>query len=105
IESLHADPAHALAAELRYCARDRATEPFVARLEKLCAALPRVRLNVYGAQQGALLEPGSLAASLHDASAAEVWFCGPRGLADALPGALARLGSRPRVHQEAVEMR
>lgn len=105
LESLQSDPARAPVAELHYCTRDRATDPFVARLETLCAALPGVRLYVYGARQGALLEPGSLAASLRDAGAAEVWFCGPRGLADALRGALERLGSRLRFHQEAFEMR
>ncbi len=105
LESLQADPARAPEAELHYCTRDRAADPFVARLEKLCATLPGVGLTVHGARQGDLLDADTLATSLRSAGSAEVWFCGPRGLADALRGAFAGIGTRLRFHQEAFEMR
>ena len=55
LESLQANPGNAPAADLHYCTRDRAADPFVARLESLCASLPGVRLQVHGAQQGEVL--------------------------------------------------
>jgi predicted ferric reductase len=61
----------------------------------------RVSLHVHGAQQGERLG----AAALGDTRQAEIWFCGPGGLADSLRGELASLGRRPRFHQEAFEMR
>jgi predicted ferric reductase len=39
-------------ASLHYCTRDRAADPFVARLENLCAGLPGVSLHVHGAPAG-----------------------------------------------------
>lgn len=101
LESLQADPARAPAADLHYCTRDRERDPFVQRLETLCSTLPGVHLHVHGARQGNALQ----ASALGDAKDAEVWFCGPTGLADALRAGLARLGRRPRFHQEAFEMR
>lgn len=101
LEALQATPAEAPAADLHYCTRDRAGDGFVARLEALCAALPGVRLHVHAAAEGARLSAATLAAERH----AEIWFCGPAGLAASLRQGLRALGWTPRFHQEAFEMR
>ncbi|MBP6708964.1 MAG: ferric reductase, partial [Candidatus Accumulibacter sp.] len=105
LESLQSAPAQAPEADLHYCTRDQARDAFVPRLERLCATLPRIRLHVHGARQGASLTAESLSRSLGSEKQAEVWFCGPSGLADALRNGLDRLGRRLRFHQEAFEMR
>ncbi len=101
LESLQAAPEQAPAAELHYCTRDRDTDAFVPRLEALCAALPGIRLHIHGARQGANLTAEALGEAKH----AEIWFCGPSGLADALRRGLRTMGWQPRFHQEAFEMR
>lgn len=101
LESLQARPEQAPAADLHYCTRDRATDAFVPRLETLCVALPGIRLHVHDARQGATLK----AATLDGAKHAEIWFCGPRGLAESLRHGLRAMGWHPRFHQEAFEMR
>jgi len=67
----------------------------------LCASLPRVHLHVHGARQGAELDVASLGA----AKGSEIWFCGPAGLGEALRKGLRSMGTMPRFHQEAFEMR
>lgn len=104
LESLQADPDKAPVAELHYCTRDQVTDAFVPRLESLCAQLPRIRLHIHGGRQGAALQ----AAALGEAKGAEIWFCGPSGLAEALRNglrAMGGMGRQPRFHQEAFEMR
>jgi predicted ferric reductase len=101
LESLQADPGSAPAADLHYCTRDQETDAFVPRLQALCATLPGIRLHVHGARQGGALK----VASLGDVRNAEVWFCGPGGLADVLRKGLRSADGRPRFHQEAFEMR
>jgi len=101
LESLQGSPDQVPAADLHYCTRDRDTDAFVPRLEKLCANLPGIALHIHGARQGALLKAEALGAPRH----AEIWFCGPSGLADALRQGIHAMGWRPRFHQEAFEMR
>jgi predicted ferric reductase len=105
LESLQADPDKAPVAELHYCTRDQAGDAFVPRLEILCARLPGIRLHIHGARQGAALTAESLHNSLGSTRPAEIWFCGPSGLADALRKGFDKIGGRPRFHQEAFEMR
>ncbi|QAU35075.1 ferric reductase-like transmembrane domain-containing protein [Janthinobacterium sp. 17J80-10] len=106
LESLQADPASAPAADLHYCTRDRESDPFVARLASLCATLPGMRLHVHGQRQGEVLTAETLASRQDPKSRAEVWFCGPQGLADTLMSKLQRAWpGRLRLHQEAFEMR
>ncbi|HNQ76854.1 MAG TPA: ferric reductase-like transmembrane domain-containing protein, partial [Pseudothauera hydrothermalis] len=45
--ALRADPVSAPEADLHYCTRQRTGDPFVARLQALCADLPGVRLHVH----------------------------------------------------------
>ncbi|MCC6610385.1 MAG: ferric reductase-like transmembrane domain-containing protein [Burkholderiales bacterium] len=106
LESLQARPAAAPSADLHYCTRDRAGDPFVARLESLCASLPGVRLHVHGARQGELLDAREMMSAQERGRRAEIWFCGPRGLAEKLKHELRNtLPGRFSFHQEAFEMR
>ncbi|WP_051295180.1 ferric reductase-like transmembrane domain-containing protein [Azonexus hydrophilus] len=94
------------AADLHYCTRDRERDPFVAELQALCTGLPSVRLHVHGAAQGEVLDAHRLLADAGPGEAAEVWFCGPGGLADALRRGIAGIGrQRLSFHQEAFVMR
>lgn len=105
LESLQHDPANAPAADLHYCTRDRETDAFVGRLQALCATLPGIRLHVHGDRQGERLSVDTLLAA-QDGRRADVWFCGPRGLADSLRDGLRRAWKGGlRFHQEAFEMR
>ncbi len=106
LESLQAHPEQAPQVDLHYCTRDRSADPFVERLHTLCAALPGVRLLVHGAQQGERLDAAALDLANASARKAEVWFCGPQGLADAFRQGLAMTWKgKLRFHQEAFEMR
>lgn len=95
-----------VSADLHYCTRDRTNDPFVARLETSCAALPGIRLHVHGAQQGETLSAADVAAAQGGSRRSEIWFCGPQGLAEKLKHELGRIGQgRFSFHQEAFEMR
>ena len=106
LESLQAYPANAPKAELHYCTRNRDDDPFVERLQSLCVALPAIRLQVHSAQHGELLTADALRLAEGSVKKAEVWFCGPSGLASALKkGIRESWGGNFRFHQEAFEMR
>ncbi|MDR1994522.1 ferric reductase-like transmembrane domain-containing protein [Azonexus sp.] len=105
LESLQAAPEQAPVAELHYCTRDRDGDPFVARLERLCAGLPSICLQVHGERQGQRLDADGMMQSIQTARRSEVWFCGPNGLAAALRAGLRRWRQPVRFHQEAFEMR
>ena len=95
-----------VSADLHYCTRDRANDPFVARLEASCAALPGIHLHIHGAQQGETLSAADVAAAQAGSRRSEIWFCGPQGLADKLKQELGRIWQgRFSFHQEAFEMR
>lgn len=104
LEVLRANPEFAPTADFYYCTRDRESDPFVAKLEALCAPLNEVRLQVHGAHQGEVLNAEKLATE--NAKPAEVWFCGPLGLGNAIKAGLqaASPGSFT-FHQEAFAMR
>ncbi|MQM33586.1 ferric reductase-like transmembrane domain-containing protein [Accumulibacter sp.] len=106
LEALQGRAADVPTADLHYCTRDRDGDPFVARLEALADRLPSIRLHVHDARQGQQLGADELAARHDRARPAEVWFCGPQGLADSLRDRLHELWqSRLRFHQEAFVMR
>lgn len=105
LDSLQQTPSQ-VSADLHYCTRDRANDPFVARLEASCAAVPGIRLHIHGAQQGETLSAADVAATQTGSRRSEIWFCGPQGLAEKLKHELGRIGQgRFRFHQEAFEMR
>jgi predicted ferric reductase len=106
LESLQGEASGVHRADLHYCTRDRDTDPFVSRLQALCAPLPGITLHVHSAQHGEKLTVPALGLTDDRRTQAEVWFCGPRGLADALrKGMKESWNGRLRFHQEAFEMR
>lgn len=106
LESLQDNPGQAPAADLHYCTRDRDADPFIARLESLCASLPSVHLQVHGSRQGEVLTAAGMLAAKDRSRHTEVWFCGPQGLAEKLrKGLHATWPGNLRFHQEAFEMR
>ncbi|MDP2829215.1 MAG: hypothetical protein Q8O37_11490 [Sulfuricellaceae bacterium] len=106
LESLQANAGQSPAADLHYCTRDSNADPFIARLESLCAPLPGIRLHVHGSRQGEVLNAASTATANDGSRLAEIWFCGPQGLAENIKAGLhaARRG-KFHFHQEAFEMR
>lgn len=104
LEALQDKPAAGISADLHYSVRDAGTDPFVERLQTLCAALPDIRLHVHDEHSGPLTAD-TLAEQQQDWKRSEVWFCGPHGFADALREGLQAFSGRIRFHQEAFEMR
>lgn len=106
LESLQASPEKTREADLHYCTRNRETDPFVTRLQTLCAALPGIRLHIHSTQHGEVLTAEALKLADGRKKKADVWFCGPSGLAEALKkGLKASWRGSLRFHQEAFEMR
>ncbi len=104
LESLQAGPEAAPDADLHYCTRKSDGDPFIPRLEALCAGLPSVRLHVHASDRGQALTAATLAGQLRGRRP-EIWFCGPRGFGEALNTGLRERGLHPAFHQEAFEMR
>ncbi len=93
-------------ADLHYCTRDRTHDPYMSRIETLCKNLPGICLQVHGSRQGEVLKSATLVAGMESSGLAEVWFCGPQGLADSLHNGLRNQGhSRFMFHQEAFALR
>ncbi|HRP25974.1 MAG TPA: ferric reductase-like transmembrane domain-containing protein [Thauera sp.] len=106
LEALQTTPDQAPEADLYYCVRDRDSDPFVARLEALCAPLPSLRLQVISSARNERLSAAALGNRTRAGAVTEVWFCGPQGLADSLRKGLGKMAAaRFRFHQEAFEMR
>jgi len=101
LESLQTQATSTPQADLHYYTRKHSDDPFVPRLQALCAGLPTVSLYVHDSSQGAALNTQGLAATANS----EIWFCGPAGLGQAIRTGLKQLGLAPRFHQEAFEMR
>jgi len=106
LEALQATPEQAPDVDFYYSVRHRESDPFVSRIQTLCATLPTVRLHVMSSARN----EGLTAATLRDrhggGKTPEIWFCGPQGLADKLRQGLRALGmGGVRFHQEAFEMR
>jgi predicted ferric reductase len=106
LEALQSSPGQMPAVDLHYCTRDRGNDPYVSRLESLCQSLPGIRMQVHGSRQGEVLNSTTLLAGLAPASMAEVWFCGPQGLAASLQQGVSVAGRRRLAfHQEAFALR
>lgn len=108
LESLQSHPESAPRAQLHYCVRDAAHDPFIARLRTLCAPLPGITLHVHDASAGQRLDAEILRreSGVQAGEAMDVWFCGPAGLARQLESGLQSLGLKDvPVHREAFEMR
>lgn len=106
LESLQTRPAGVRDVDFHYCTRNREADPFVDRLQVLSESLPGVRLHIHSAKHGDVLTARKLELDSDGRKKAELWFCGPRGLADALKkGLKASWSGSLRFHQEAFEMR
>lgn len=106
LESLQATPDKAPDVDFYYSVRQRESDPFVSRLETLCATLPSVRLHVMCSERNERLDAATLRERGRAGKTAEIWFCGPQGLADTLREGLRSAGmGGTRFHQEAFEMR
>lgn len=105
LESLQDGHPDAICADLHYCMRDREADPFVPRLQELVDALPEVRLQLHDRESGQLTAE-ALAPGLGGTKSAEIWFCGPIGLAKTLRNGLHQVWpGRLRFHQEAFQIR
>ena len=106
LEALQDRPDDVPTADLHYCTRDREGDPFVGQLQTLCERLPSIRLQLHGARQGEVLSAETVATGKDPGHPAEVWFCGPQGLAETLYGGLHKIWQGGlRFHQEAFVMR
>ncbi len=106
LEALQSTPARAPDVDFYYSVREHETDPFVARLEALCASLPAVRLHVISGARNERLTAATLRERSRAGTALEIWFCGPGGLARSLREGLRATGmGGVRFHQEAFEMR
>ncbi|MGB6240917.1 MAG: ferric reductase-like transmembrane domain-containing protein [Castellaniella sp.] len=108
LESLQTRPEASPHAQLHYCVRDAARDPFIDRLRELCAPLPNITLHVHDASAGQRLDADTLqrASQGQAGEAMDIWFCGPAGLARQLESGLQSLGLKNvTVHREAFEMR
>lgn len=109
LDALQSAPEEAPVADLYYCVRDRDADPFVDRIERLCARLPSLRLHVISSAHREVLNATALGERMRkraDGAVTDIWFCGPQGLADSLRRGLRECGkARFRFHQEAFEMR
>ncbi len=105
LESLQAHPERAHA-DLHYWTRNPKGDPFIARLERLCAPFPGMQLHTHDSEPGEVLRAIQTMMAKAGRRPIEFWFCGPRGLAERLKQELTSGGlGRLRFHQEAFEMR
>ncbi|MFT6914674.1 MAG: putative ferric reductase [Motiliproteus sp.] len=106
LEALQEQPDQSPVAQLHYATRDRATDPFVARLQQSCSRLAGIQLHIYDSLQGEKLTSEQLITQHSKKGALEVWFCGPTGWAKTLEKELReRLEGSLAFHKEAFELR
>ncbi|MFV0371619.1 MAG: ferric reductase-like transmembrane domain-containing protein [Azonexus sp.] len=104
LEALQDDKGNVPGVDFHYCVQDRASDAIIQRLQVLCAALPQIRLHLHGSAQGERLRAAQL--DWPAGMPAEIWMCGPSGLATALQQGLRQMGRRDwSWHQEAFAMR
>ncbi|AEP31052.1 ferric reductase-like transmembrane domain-containing protein [Brumicola nitratireducens] len=87
---------------LHYCTQTVQGDPNVLRLKNLAENLPQITLIVYDNRKGQRLNAEQL--QIHSKKA-DIWFCGPQGLAGALRKALKNHQASVRFHQERFEFR
>jgi predicted ferric reductase len=78
----------------------------VERLQALCRDFPGIRLQIHDSSKGESLSAETLSANELLGARAEVWFCGPAGLGQALERGLRAAPLRlSRFHKEAFQFR
>lgn len=104
LESLQAHPEQAPQATLYYCVKNTQEDQFSAQLQRLCAALPTITLQLhYSDQHGHLTADKVLQGQSADT---HIWFCGPQKFAQALQQGMQAQGSPAgNFHKEYFQMR
>lgn len=87
---------------LHYCTAVAETDPTVQRLQQLTTQLPEVSLQIHDSKQGQRLTAEGLSIRQRQV---DLWFCGPKGLAEALRSGLKKQGLSLRFHQEVFDFR
>lgn len=104
LEALQAHPQQAPQAILYYCVKNAQEGVFAEQLQRLCAALPNITLQLhYSDQQGHLTAYKVLQGRSRNT---HMWFCGPQKFAQALQQGMQAQGSPARnFHKEYFQMR
>ncbi|WP_164549037.1 ferredoxin reductase family protein [Amphritea opalescens] len=84
LEALQNQPENSLEAEMHYSTHDRATDPFIERLQEACNHLNGIKLQIHDSSQGRKLTAEQLLTLHPKEKAMEVWFCGPSSWGNAL---------------------
>ncbi|MGC8121045.1 ferredoxin reductase family protein [Marinobacter sp. VGCF2001] len=93
-------------ADLHYCTGNASRDPVIGRLQTLCQKFPGIRLHLHDSSKGQSLSVENLSASEPADARAEVWFCGPVGLGQALERGLKVAPLRlAGFHREAFQFR
>jgi len=93
-------------ADLHYCTRNAGQDPMVDRLRALCDGFPGIHLEIHDSSNGQGLSAETLSTNGRSAAGAEVWFCGPAGLGEAIRNGLRAAPFRlTRFHKEAFQFR
>jgi predicted ferric reductase len=106
LDALQHQPGPVPAAHIHYSTHNRATDPFVSRLQETCAGLGEIQLHIHDSQQGEKLTAAQLLAGHTNKGAMEVWFCGPAAWAKTLEKELReKLTGRLYFRREAFDLR
>lgn len=104
LDGFNAHSANMPRAALHYIVADASRDPLVQRVRALCARLDGVTLTVHDSARQGRPTTDALLANLPAHGRAEIWYCGPEPLAEALERA-ARKRGQCRMHRELFAMR
>ncbi|WP_227712441.1 ferredoxin reductase family protein [Marinobacter zhanjiangensis] len=106
LEAIDTTTVTAPEADLHYCTRNADQDPMVERLRELCRDVPGIHLQIHDSTKGEVLSAEKLSTGGRSSRAAEVWFCGPEGLSQAIEKGLQFTPLRLwRFHKEAFQFR
>lgn len=106
LEGIDTNTAPAPEADLHYCTRNADQDPMVERLRELCQGFHGINLQIHDSSKGGVLSAENLSAGGQSATTAEVWFCGPAGLGQAIKRGLRAAPLRlSRFHKEEFQFR
>ncbi|MEQ9547650.1 MAG: hypothetical protein RIK85_16750 [Marinobacter sp.] len=106
LEAIGTNTVTAPDADLHYCTRNADQDPMVERLRELCRDFPDINLHIHDSSKGEAFSAEKLSADEHTDAGAEVWFCGPAGLGQAIRKGLRAAPFRlSRFHKEDFQFR
>lgn len=106
LEALKSQLGKSPVAQMHYCTRDGATDPFVEQLQLACSELTDIQLHVHDSNQGEKLTADQLLTQHTRKGSMEVWYCGPSNWAKILEKELwEKLEGSLLFHKEAFELR